>query len=424
MKKLLIIGSNLILIFFSNICSSQDYWELVNSPDSVNIFDIAVDTEGRIYLACPFSEGNLTGIFRSDDNCETWQRKVAGMETSYGHTRSIAIDNDGNLIVGGNSRIFRSSNHGENWLEVYHAYPGAYIFNQAAFGYDSIFLVGGAKDKGIIRSGDNGLNWQPVLDFNDYEPIYEEVTTGICFGPDGNIYACSRTYVGGYGSVYISEDLGFTWSVFFNDGISGFQSIGFDQNGKLLVGTYGGLYRFDFQLENWEFLTYNMVPVEMLMIGDSSIYLACDYESGGVAGVVFSNDIGESYATLNSGMDYPDGNNFAIDGVGRILVSGTGHRLYRSYDTLITNIKDVNLTINQSYIVCSPNPFKDYSTIISKIDKHTSLMIFDIMGNLIIETELEPFGVYSLSDKGLVPGLYIANINFNKQEYTFKIIHY
>jgi photosystem II stability/assembly factor-like uncharacterized protein len=395
----------------------------VNSPDSVNIFDIAVDSEGRIYLACPFSTGNLTGIFRSDDNCETWQRKVAGMETSYGYTRSIAIDNDGNLIVGGNSRIFRSSNHGETWLEVYHAYPGAYIFNQAAFGYDSIFLVGGAKDKGIIRSGDNGLNWQPVLDFNDYEPIYEEVTTGICFGPDGNIYACSRTYVGGYGSVYISEDLGFTWSVFFNDGISGFQSIGFDQNGKLLVGTYGGLYRFDFQLENWEFLTYNMVPVEMLMISDSSIYLACDEESGGVGGVVISHDIGETYEILNSGMEHPDANNFAIDGVGRILVSGTGHRLYRSYDTLITGLENIKGEINGISFFCYPNPFNDNITFFSKINKMAYLMIFDIQGNLIIETELEPLGEIRLFDKSLAPGLYIVNIKVDQKEYVYKILH-
>jgi hypothetical protein len=48
MYKSLYISLNFILIFFSNICTSQDYCELVDSPDSVNIFDLAVDSEGRI----------------------------------------------------------------------------------------------------------------------------------------------------------------------------------------------------------------------------------------------------------------------------------------------------------------------------------------------------------------------------------------
>jgi photosystem II stability/assembly factor-like uncharacterized protein len=423
MKKL-IIYSNLILLFFSNICASQDYWELVNSPDSVSIFDIAVDSEGSIYLACPFSTGNLTGIYRSDDNCETWHRKVTGMYTTWNPiTRSVAIDDNGVIISGANSIIYRSQNHGDTWQEVYNAVPQAYTFNIAVFGYDSIFLVGGGNDKGIIRSGDNGLTWQPVLDYEDFDPIYEEVTTGICFGPDGDIYACSRTFVGGYGSVYISKDLGLTWSVFFNNESSQFRSIGFDQNGKLLVGTFGGLYRFDFQLENWEFHAYNMVPVEMLMIGDSSIYLACDEESGGVGGVVFSNDIGETYEILNSGMEYPDANNFAIDGVGRILVSGTGHRLFRSYDTLITGLENINDVINGEPFSCYPNPYKISTSINANIDKPSSLIIYSSVGNIVTASSLEPFGTYILRED-FPKGIYIAVLITEDFKTVIKIIHF
>lgn len=420
MKKQLIIYSALFLIFSPNISLSQDYWELVNSPDSVHIFDLAVDPEGRIFLACPYSTGNLTGIFRSDDNCETWQRKVAGMDTSYSpHTNSIAIDDNGILVAGCNGQIYRSIDSGENWTEVY---SFGFGYSEAAFGYDSIFLLGSGYQYGIVRSGDNGLTWKPVLNYEDFEPIYEESTTGICFGPDGNIYACSRTFVGGYGSVYISEDLGLTWSVFFNNGYAHFFSIGFDQEGRLLVGS-NGLYRYDFQLANWEYLAYNMVPFEMLMVGDSSIYLACDEESGGVGGVVFSNDRGETFEILNSGMEYPDANNFAIDGVGRILVSGTGHRLFRSYDTLITSVEIKEKLINQSLFKYYPNPFKEEIEIISNVDEPSTLTIYNSSGNYIIKSILEPYEVKKISNEVHLAGLYLIEIRVNKQVFAYKIIH-
>ncbi len=419
MKKSFIFFASLIFVLYSNCCISQDYWELVNSPDSVNIFDIAVDPEGRIFLACPYSTGNLTGIFRSDDNCETWQRKVAGMETSYGYTNSIAVDDNGILVTGCNGQIFRSSDSGESWTEVY---SYGFGYGVAAFGYDSIFLLGSGQQYGIVRSVDKGLTWIPVLNFEDFEPDFHEGTKGICFGPDGNIYACTRTYYGGSGSVYISEDLGLTWSVFFNNGDAHFFSIGFDQEGRLLVGSYG-LYRYDFQLESWEYLAYNMVPFEMLMVGDSSIYLACDRDSQGVGGIVYSNDIGENFEILNSGMIADQAEDFAIDNIGRILVSGDINRLYRSYDTLITNIKAPGSIQNQSPFTCYPNPVYDFLYIKSTIDQEATIKIWSQLGNQFIDKKFITNGITTIPFQTYDPGLYIVQIITKKKVYVFKVIH-
>lgn len=421
MKKL-IIYSNLILLFFSNICASQDYWELVNSPDSVSIFDIAVDSEGRIYLACPFSTGNLTGIFRSDDNCEAWQRKVVGMDSSFSpHTRSITIDNDDIIVTGCDSRIYRSINLGETWLEVYHATPASYSFNVAESGFDSIILVGGESTYGLVRSGNNGLNWMPVLDFANFDPDYPEALTGVCYGPDGNIYACTRTYVGGYGSVYISEDLGFTWSVFFNDGYSQFFSIDFDQQGRLLVGS-DGLYRYDFTLSFWEHIPYNIAPYEILVLPNAKIYLACNGSGPGAGGVALSQDGGNIYELINSGMNDPNATDFAGDDIGRILVSGNTNNLYRSYDTLITGLENINDEINGEPFSCYPNPYENFTTIISNIDKPAFLRIYDLAGNLDTTSSLEPFGTYILSE-ALPKGLYLAVVITEDFKTVIKIIH-
>ncbi|MEA5111979.1 MAG: hypothetical protein VB072_16235, partial [Lentimicrobium sp.] len=79
----------LTLTFFSLSCFSQDFWEPINNPGA-HIYDMTVDLQGRIYLAT--WDENLGGIYRSDDNGETWQHKNNGIP--YLYTRAIAFYRD------------------------------------------------------------------------------------------------------------------------------------------------------------------------------------------------------------------------------------------------------------------------------------------------------------------------------------------
>lgn len=418
--RILIILIIISFTSYSNINIAQDYWELINSPEGLLKFDIAVDSEGRIYLACPGPSGALTGIYRSDDNAVSWERKIEGMNYSNPYTRSIAIDINDNIIVGGNSWIYRSTNHGEEWVEVYYNPSPPKNFNVSEFGYDSIFLVGGSSYDGIVRSGDNGLTWQVVLDFTAFEPDFPEDLTGICFGQNDVIYACSRTFVGGSGSVYISEDYGMTWSVFYNNGYSVFFSIAFDHAGRLLVGS-NGIHRYDFTTGTWENQSYNIIALDILIAPENKIYIADPYNGGGF-GVVYSDDNGENYEVLNSGMLYPDARRFNIDLTGRIFACGSSE-LFRSYDTIITTSCDYKL-IEKKGFSCNPNPFKSYTNIQSTIDEKASIYIINTSGEIVFESLIEGYGTLEFNGKQLLPGLYIAVIkskNFNK---IVKLIHY
>jgi hypothetical protein len=417
MKRKILAAIAYLLIVFG---FSQVFWEPINPPGGLTMFDIGVDSEGRIYLACPGPSGALTGIYRSDDNCNTWVRKVGGMDTTHNpHIRSIAIDQFDNIIVGENSRIYRSENYGEDWEKVYHAPTYAYTFNEAEFGFDSIFLVGGEFGNGIVRSGDNGLTWQVVLDFTQFEPDYPEQLTGIFFAPDGQIYACSRTFIGGSGSVYISEDYGMTWSVFYNNGYSHFNSIECDHAGRLLVGG-NGIHRYDFNTGNWEYVNYNFLAQDILVVPDSKIFIADPYNGGGF-GVVYSGDNGETYEILNSGMIYPDATDFAIDISGRILVCGDSwNSLWRSYDTLVTGINQTNKIAENIDFYCYPNPFTASVHIEFTLTEQipVELTVFDLNGNHIatlIHKTMPPGGHTitwngkDLTGKEVKPGIYLLS---------------
>ncbi len=410
-----------ILIFVSfNAGFSQDYWELINSPEGLLKFDISVDSEGSIYLACPGPSGDLTGIYRSDDNGLSWEWKIEGMDTSANpRTRSIAIDNQDNIVVGGNNKIYRSVNQGEEWVKVYHNLTGANNFNVSEFGYDSIFLVGGESTNGIVRSGDNGQTWQIVLDFTEFEPDYPEALTGVFFAPDGVIYACSRTFVGGSGTVYISENYGLTWSVFYNNGYSVFNSIAFDHVGRLLVGS-NGIHRYDFITGTWDYQSYNIIATDIFIVSENKIFIADPYNGG--FGVIYSEDNGENYEILNSGMINPDASCFDVDLTGRIFACGD-YGLYRSYDTVLITDIDYGL-IEKKGFSCYPNPFKSYTNIQSAIVEEATICIINTSGEIIYESIIDGYGTLGFNGKQLPPGLYIAvikSINFNK---IIKLIHY
>lgn len=411
-----------LLICISVITFSQDYWEPMNPPGGLSMFDICVDSEGRIYLACPFPSEDLTGIYRSDDNGINWERKIEGMNYSNPQTRSIAIDNLDNIIVGETNRIYRSGNLGEEWTEVYHESSGANNFNVSEFGYDSIFLVGGNGNNGIVRSGDNGQTWQVVLDFTEFEPDYPEALTGVFFAPDGKIYACSQTYVGGSGSVYISEDYGLSWSVFYNNGFSVFFSIAFDHTGRLLVGS-NGIHRYDFTTGAWEHQSYNIISQDILIAPENKIYIADPYNGGGF-GVVYSGDNGETYEVLNSGMISPDARDFAIDLTGRILTCGSlSISLYRSYDTLIITDCDYE-PYEKKRFHCYPNPFNSYTNIQSTIEEKVYVNIINTSGKIVFESIIDGYGTLKFNGEQIPPGLYIAVLkakNFNK---IIKLIHH
>jgi photosystem II stability/assembly factor-like uncharacterized protein len=309
------------LTLFSLSVFSQNFWEQINNP-GVHIYDMTVDPQGRIYLAT--SNINTGGVYRSDDNGETWKHKSNGIP--YLYTRAISFYRDSTLFTSLFSKLYRTSDLGENWQLVYEHFPEATSFDVIRCGFDSIILAGGENSRGMLRSVDVGETWENVL--NLYNDDYQEHITDIAFGLNGIIYACSRftnSWSNEQPKVYSSIDYGKTWIPFLNlTTPSAFYSLDFDNNGRLLVGSWNGIYRFDFVLNFWEYIAINTSVMDFQVVADNRIFLACD-QSAGFGGVLLSEDGGDTYPiVLNNGLIYNSAGQFAVDAIGKLLMYPPG----------------------------------------------------------------------------------------------------
>jgi photosystem II stability/assembly factor-like uncharacterized protein len=398
---------------------SQNFWELINNP-GYHIYDMTVDTEGRIYLATSNTPNG--GIYRSDDNGETWAKKNNGIVAPM--TRAITNDPNNILYSSITSSVYKSSDLGESWQLVYEHSPLATAFNVIKCGYDSIILVGGEKSYGILRSVDDGNSWEIVLDL--YSPLYYEHVTDILFGPDQIIYASTKFtnfWSDDKPKVYRSLDYGKTWEDFLTSLPVSYNSLAIDNYGRLLVGAWTGIFRHDFDQGTWEYIALNASVTDILVVPDDRIFLAC-YFGGSWGGVLASIDGGDTYTTIcNTGLLSESAKQFETDMNGRLLMVPGGSYLYRSNDTILTSVHSTDI-LNQKYLSCFPNPFTKYITFKSSSGQPLNVQLFNSQGIVVYTFEILPFQKMDFNFTFLPSGLYFACTTGGLYQQCLKFIRY
>jgi photosystem II stability/assembly factor-like uncharacterized protein len=397
----------------------QNFWELINNP-GYHIYDMTVDTEGRIYLAT--SNIPNGGIYRSDDNGETWIKKSNGIESTT--VRAVTNDPNNILFSSTTSSVFKSSDLGESWQLVYEHFPLATAFNVIKCGYDSIILVGGEKSYGMLRSVDNGDSWEIVLDL--YSPLYYEHVTDILFGPDHIIYASTKftnVWSDDQPKVYRSLDYGKTWENFLTSLPVDYSSLAIDNYGRLLVGATGGIFRHDFDQGTWEHIALNANVTDILVVPDDRVFLACSAGGTGWGGVVASLDGGDTYTTIcNTGLINGNAKQFETDMSGKLLmIQGGTPYVYRSNDTILTSAHFPEL-LNQQQLSCFPNPFTDFITFKSTSEKTLNIQLFNSQGINVYEIEILPFQVIQINLDFLLSGIYFTLTSNGIHQTSLKLI--
>lgn len=405
-----------LFLLNTQLLYSQDFWQIMSNNDSVYIHDIVLDSQGRIYLATTDFNNNHGGVFRSDDNGETWVRKVNGMTNFY--TKSIACDKDNTLFATTSGDIYKSNDYGDNWQKLEYQSIYAYDRYVSECGYDSVILVGGEYDQGILRSTNKGESWEIVLDL--YHTNYQEHISDICFGKNNIIYASSFvTWFSGYrkSAVYQSVDYGKTWTVMLESiNNENYYSLAFDNENRLIVGGYG-ISRYDFNTSSWEHIQ-SPIADDILVIPDDKIFLSSE-----TLGVRVSDDGGDSYTRFeNVGLVYNEARKFDVDTSGRLLLI-SWHEVYRSNDVIFTS-NEMNHLIVSSLLKCYPNPFTDYTTIKSLHNQPMQITFLNSIGEIIIETKIPAMGEFTFEAQSLPPGIYIAKINFGIRQEVIKLLHY
>lgn len=133
---------------------------------NVDVISVAIDPNniGTIYIGTDSS-----GLFVSKDGAENWQKLNFPPTKIYG----LAIDktNSQNIYASGvyNSRakIYKSSNSGTDWHEIYTEPANGTIITSLAIGRSNSQILYAGTDQGVIFSStDGGQTWKNIYKAN------------------------------------------------------------------------------------------------------------------------------------------------------------------------------------------------------------------------------------------------------------------
>ncbi|MBI2430358.1 MAG: choice-of-anchor D domain-containing protein [Ignavibacteriales bacterium] len=166
------------------------------------------------------------GLFKSTNNGSTWNLVNNSPVLQYPRVYTFAPN--GAIFAGVNQDVLRSTDQGETWATVYS------VFNSqpndiVCFGSGKVYLLTG---NGLFHSDDNGLT-------------FETVTTETVFG--GRTLRKrfdNQLFIGSTTGLLRSNNAGKNWQQFSSGLINtNINTMDFDSDGYLLVGTDAGLYR-------------------------------------------------------------------------------------------------------------------------------------------------------------------------------------
>ena len=416
----------LVYIFLSvapYFCFAQDYWEIIDVPDTIQIKSMATNNQNHIFLG---TGGNnmFGGIYRSVDNCNTWE--FLGFE-NHG-IGFIELNTANHLFISFSGCIYKSINNGVFWdtLFCYDGFVGISCFKS----YEDNLMFAGLDGNitGIIRSIDNGENWEEVF----IVPPYSEFFSDIAIQNEDNIYVCTTNWFDG-GGVYRSTDGGDNWE---HIGMYNFHcfSLAKNSSGDIFVGTYGhntqywlsGVYVLYNGEDEWVQL-YSTLVNDMAVNSNDHLYVATDY------GVLKSTDNGQSFEYINEGLFTGDVDDLAIDSSGFLYASSYNPcNMARSLEPTIIGINTLsknNITIS---INNYPNPVSGFTTFIINTKpgnyREVVIKIYNTQGQLIdeIKTGITLTGVTTINyNAGNLPaGVYYYHTIINEQKLSGRFIKY
>ena len=162
---------------------------------------------GKDYTFCVGTVGS--GLFRSPDEGETWNRVTAPMPVE-GNVRALAVypDNPHRILAGSDNGIYRSENNGATWEMLDSPMDGTQIWSIGVDPVDPDTIFAGTRPD-AFRSKDGGKHWDKLsLGVTIPCPIGIPRTTRIIVDPSDHRTVWAGIEVDG---VYKSLDGGDTW---------------------------------------------------------------------------------------------------------------------------------------------------------------------------------------------------------------------
>ena len=273
--------------------------------------EIVVDERGRVLVAYWEVHGKGGGVARSIDGGQTFTL-LPGIKGESVRAIAVAPNRPDILVVGTLTGVFRSMDGGDSWQRISPA------GHQDLINIESIALD--VRDAGIIYAGtwhlpwkttDGGRTWQPIhkgmiADSDVFTMILDRRREDTVYGT-----ACS--------GIYRSTSGGALWSKIKGIPASSRRTRAFLQHPSqpqtFFAGTTEGLWRSDDDLATWRLVSERELVVNSLLaLPNGAILAACDG-----AGIRLSRDRGDTWASANHG--------FSEHYVSRVLFDPAGGRV-------------------------------------------------------------------------------------------------
>jgi hypothetical protein len=270
----------IVAIFaFASATSSRAQWVQTGGPPGGSVYCF-LEYDSMIYA------GTSEGVIRSEDNGQTWAQTSKGLVTKV----LSLVSKDSFIIAGTNRGIYRSSDGGNNWI----------LASAPDTSVDALIrtnknLVAGALNGGLYVSTNVGGQWITSVSGLPIPKIRSLWTNGATL-----LAGAARPDPGG-GSIYQSEDEGFSWHI-ASTGLSAISDVMAiaGKDSFVYIGTGSdGVFRSKVETIEWTPIDSGLSPnaeVFAMLIRGSSLFI------GTVNGMYKSTNDGTSWTPLDSGM--------------------------------------------------------------------------------------------------------------------------
>ncbi|HEY6171144.1 MAG TPA: YCF48-related protein, partial [Candidatus Kapabacteria bacterium] len=292
---------------------------LISHPDG-SILSSSIHTWGNQ------STNSNSGLWRSTDGGNTWGQVFDSTSFDYFNPTCFAIDSSMNIIAGSSGRIFRSTNSGLNWKQN-KAVLTAGTLTSAIVAPDGTIYTSSSAD-GVYRSTDNGITWDQLND-----GIEKPQISSLAVNASGTVFA------GASDALYRSTDNGLTWQSLTIDTVKGVVNcLVVSLQGNVIAGIKGvGIYWSTDNGDSWSELGQGMTTnlVNSLLSTPSGIVFA------GTDSGVFKLDVGATtWQAYSIGLTTQKVNALARNAAGKLYAGTDGAGVFGSLNTF--NIAPLN----------------------------------------------------------------------------------
>lgn len=343
-------------IFGSNYIIAQEFWALLNFPDTVSIRCMDTNNEGHIFVGVG-NDNEYGGIYKSENNGTSWALLYNNGNFTIS---SIAINENDEIYAGVNGfdRFIVSRNDGIDWevIDLPDENFGQIVKIECRNENEVYICPYGAMGSFIMFSFDSGLTWQTSYVTNKYN----EYVSDLDISNTGEIYVSTMCFEYNQGGVYKSSDLGYTWDYV---GLLNHQvlTIEVNSNGDVFAGDWWvmnnetpGIHALYNGSDDFELIRPGGNITDIAITSDNHIY-AATYSK-----VYYSFNNGNNFYPIEDTLsDYV--NYFLIDSYNH-LYAYNFYKFVRSLNPVVTG-EAIVFSNNDFDFSIYPNPAIEYINI-------------------------------------------------------------